>query len=131
LGTFGERIRELRKKHGLNQKELANRIGVRAATLSRYENGKRAYHWENLVRIAEEMDTSVDYLLGRTDINVSVSRLLASNMLLRENREFFETYHKLAPQDQNLLMERAMTLYDIRSVGDPAGREQEEADIGG
>ncbi|MDR2354607.1 MAG: helix-turn-helix domain-containing protein, partial [Clostridiales Family XIII bacterium] len=64
LGTIGKRIRALRKRKGLSQKTLAERIGIQESTLSRYENDKRTYQWDGLMRLADALDTSVDYLLG-------------------------------------------------------------------
>jgi transcriptional regulator with XRE-family HTH domain len=40
--TFGERLRELRKAKGLNQKELADKVGIDFTYLSKLENGRRS-----------------------------------------------------------------------------------------
>jgi transcriptional regulator with XRE-family HTH domain len=115
LGTFGERIRELRRKKGLSQKALANSMGVQEATLSRYENDRRVYQWDGLIKLADALDTSVDYLLGRTPISASIERFMSASEFSGKGPSFLEAYCKLRPDDQNLLMERALTLYDIRS----------------
>jgi transcriptional regulator with XRE-family HTH domain len=56
----GERIAARRKKLGLTQMELAERVGMSFTTISDYENGKRNIALETLVRVAEglEMDPS-------------------------------------------------------------------------
>jgi transcriptional regulator with XRE-family HTH domain len=115
LETFGERIRRLRRKKGLSQKTLANSMGMREATLSRYENDKRVYQWDGLIKLADALDTSVDYLLGRTSISASIERFMSASEFSGGGPSFLEAYSKLKPDDQNLLMERALTLYDIRS----------------
>jgi transcriptional regulator with XRE-family HTH domain len=122
LGTFGERIRALRIKKGLSQKALADYMGMRESTVSRYENDKRLYQWDGLVSLADALDTSVDYLLGRTNVNAPVSRLVSDGAPPGDAPPFLETYCNLHPDDQNLLMERAMTLYDIRNRDKAKGK---------
>jgi transcriptional regulator with XRE-family HTH domain len=41
MTPFGERMRQLRKRKGVSQKEMADAIGVSAAYLSALEHGKR------------------------------------------------------------------------------------------
>ena len=60
------RIREARKAKSLVMKELAQKIGVTESTISMYENGKREPDFETLIRIADALDVSTDYLLGRS-----------------------------------------------------------------
>jgi transcriptional regulator with XRE-family HTH domain len=114
LSTFGHIIRELRDKRNITQKELARLIGVREATLSRYENDKRVYQWENLARIADALDTNTDYLLGRTNISATIEILMAFREISREKLYFFETYDQLDARGKSMLLERAKTLYALR-----------------
>ncbi|MDR2355605.1 MAG: helix-turn-helix domain-containing protein [Clostridiales Family XIII bacterium] len=114
LGTIGKRIRALRKRKGLSQKALAEHIGIQESTLSRYENDKRTYQWDGLLRLADALDTSVDYLLGRTALSAPIKRLVSDKNAPDGETSLFEAYSNLHPDDQNLLMERALTLYDIR-----------------
>ncbi|MDR2355604.1 MAG: helix-turn-helix domain-containing protein [Clostridiales Family XIII bacterium] len=114
LGTIGERIRALRKKKGMSQKALAARIGIQESTLSRYENDKRTYQWDGLLRLADALDTSVDYLLGRTTLSAPIGRLVSDEKAADGETSLLEAYCNLRPDDQNLLMERALTLYDLR-----------------
>ena len=58
------KIRELRRKMGLTAKQLADRVGVAESTMSLYENGKREPDFKTLLRLARELNTSVDLLLG-------------------------------------------------------------------
>ncbi|MDR1574323.1 MAG: helix-turn-helix domain-containing protein [Clostridiales Family XIII bacterium] len=116
MGTLGERIRALRMKKGLSQKALAEYMGMRESTLSRYENDKRIYQWGGLIKLADALDTSVDYLLGRTAVSAAINRLVSEGRGADAGTPpFLEAYCSLNPDDQNLLMERAMTLYDIRN----------------
>jgi repressor LexA len=58
------RIRELRKSKKLTSKELASIVGVAESTMSLYENGKREPDFDTLRRIADALDTDLDFLLG-------------------------------------------------------------------
>lgn len=61
---FGERIAEQRKKLGLNQEELAGKIGVSRSALSLYEIDRREPDLETVKKIASLFGVTTDYLLG-------------------------------------------------------------------
>ncbi len=61
--ALGERIRELRKEHGWSQAELGERVGTDSQRISRYEGGKITPSVDALVRLADALDASVDYLV--------------------------------------------------------------------
>jgi transcriptional regulator with XRE-family HTH domain len=64
---LGERIVELLKKVGLTQKQLAERIGVTEAAMSRYIKGEREPMSNVVADMATALKTTADYLLGRGD----------------------------------------------------------------
>ncbi len=59
-------IKNLREDRDLRQRELAAVLNVSQNTYSQYENGVIELTAENLIRLADYYDVSVDYLLGRT-----------------------------------------------------------------
>lgn len=61
------RLKELRNEKGLNQRELAAALNLSPSTIGMYETGQRVPDAETLNRIADFFNTSVDYLIGRTD----------------------------------------------------------------
>lgn len=61
------RIKELREKQKIKQKELAAAIGIAPNTLSQYENGKREPDIETVKGIAAALNVSVDCLLGQKE----------------------------------------------------------------
>lgn len=63
-----ERIRNLREDKDLTQTNLAEYLHITQRTYSRYENDERAIPIEILSKLADYHQTSVDYLIGRTDI---------------------------------------------------------------
>lgn len=59
------RIKEVRKSKKITAKELAVNVNVAESTMSLYENGKREPDYKTLLNIAQYLDVSVDYLLGK------------------------------------------------------------------
>ena len=68
MKIFQERLKEQRKLYGFTQREMAERLGVSQPSYIRYENGSAEPSQENLVKIADTFDVSVDYLLGRAEL---------------------------------------------------------------
>ena len=63
MPTVGDRIRQIREDMEMNQEQLAERAGLSKGFLSDVENGKRNIASENLLKIANVLGASVDYLL--------------------------------------------------------------------
>ena len=64
--SLGERIREQRRKKGLSQERLAEMTGVSRQAVTKWEAGQTAPSTENLFRLADIFDVSVDALMGTT-----------------------------------------------------------------
>lgn len=58
------RIKELRKSHGLSQTELARETGISNQAVSFYENGKRQPKIETWQKLADYFNVSTSYLMG-------------------------------------------------------------------
>lgn len=61
-------LRSLREKTGISQKTLADAIGVSQQSINKYENHNIEPDIDTLIRISDYFGTSVDYLIGHTDI---------------------------------------------------------------
>jgi len=61
------RLKELRKKKGISQLRLATELNTTQNTISRYETGEREPGIDELTKIADYFNISVDYLIGRTE----------------------------------------------------------------
>ncbi|MDD2235353.1 MAG: helix-turn-helix transcriptional regulator [Desulfitobacteriaceae bacterium] len=62
-----DRLKMLRRKMNLTQKELGEKIGLSNKTISNYEKRDRQPDNETLLKLANFFDVSVSYLLGETD----------------------------------------------------------------
>ena len=61
------RLKELRKERGFTQIKMQMLTGIDQSDYSKIENGKRYYTFEQCVKIATVLGTSMDYLAGLTD----------------------------------------------------------------
>lgn len=66
MPTVGERIREIRDKRGMTQEKLAEAAGISKSFLSEIENDKTNVGAQILLRIANKLGASMDYLLDGT-----------------------------------------------------------------
>lgn len=60
---------KLRTHTGLKQAEIAEQIGISRQSYCHYETGKREPDFLTLCKLADYFNTTVDYLLGRTELN--------------------------------------------------------------
>ena len=65
MTIFTERLKELRLKKGLTQTELGEKVGVKQNTFTNWENGKREPSFVNLIKLADLLEVSLDWLFGR------------------------------------------------------------------
>lgn len=64
-------IKDIRTRKNLTQADVANALGVSSVVYSRYETGSRQPSIEVLIQMADIFGVTVDYLLGRQDIEDS------------------------------------------------------------
>jgi transcriptional regulator with XRE-family HTH domain len=69
-----QRIRDLREDSDMNQTEIAAKLNCSQQTYSNYELGLRTIPPEILISLAKLHDTSIDYLLGLTDVRAPYPR---------------------------------------------------------
>lgn len=61
---LGENIKILRKQHGITQQKLADLLGLSRPTVSQIETGERKLSADELIKLADIFNISVEYLLG-------------------------------------------------------------------
>ena len=67
MATTADRIKQLRKKKGISQSELAELIGVKTNTVSTWERGTRKPDFEALNLLSNYFEVSFEYILGSSD----------------------------------------------------------------
>ena len=93
---FSERLKELRKQAHLTQVELANKLGIVQSSYADWERGKKKPTQDNLVKIAQVLNVSVDYLVGNSEEkadeldNIELLFRMNSKGLTEEEKEIFK-----------------------------------------
>lgn len=68
---FSRRLRAARELRALSQGDLARKSGLQSAAISHFETGRRRPSHANLLRLADALDVSTDYLTGRVDTTIN------------------------------------------------------------
>jgi len=64
---FSKRLQSSRSRRGLSQEDLAKKANLQPSAISHFETGTRKPSFDNLKRLADALEVTSDYLLGRTD----------------------------------------------------------------
>lgn len=67
---FGSIVVELRKQNKISQTDLATKLGIHKNVLGRYERNEVLPSIEIARKIADILDVSLDYLTGKTDVEM-------------------------------------------------------------
>ena len=111
-----ERMIRLREKARMTQLMLAVRIGITQEAISGYESGKFQPSLKNLAAIAHELNSTIEYLLGVSDIIVDYNASFSH----------FATFIR---ESEQLSCEDSMTQLKISSLLKKMTPEQKEKTI--
>jgi transcriptional regulator with XRE-family HTH domain len=95
--AFGARLKGLRKQKNWSQKELAALVDIRFQQLNKYESGLNIPPAGMLIKLADALNISLDYLLTG---NVDEAEPLASSRLFRR----FQELEGMNREDQETVM---------------------------
>ncbi len=101
---FPDRLRCAREYRGLTQGELAERAGLQPSAISHFETGTRKPSFDNLRLLADTLDITTDYLLGRV---AEFKDLAGADKLHRHYSELQDTDRKFADDLITLLASKA------------------------
>lgn len=87
---FALRIKNLRLSKGLNQVQLAEKLGVKKQSISNWENENIMPSVDMLMHIADFFEVSTDYLLGREVREESALNMLDVTGLTPRQREHIQ-----------------------------------------
>lgn len=90
---FNNRLKQLRHKNNLTQRELADALGLKPSTISNYESARNEPSFDKLISLSKHFGVSCDYLLETTDIQFPIK----SEMLDKDIIETFKSYKELTP----------------------------------
>ena len=102
---FGQRLRDLRLKKGLTQKELAYKLGVSPSAVGMYEQGRREPENALLSELCRILDTTTDYLIGFTKTPQDVGEVIEdfTGMLMSQEGLMFNG-QPISPGDREKIV---------------------------
>ena len=117
MATFSDRLKALRARKGKSQRALAEDLNLSKSAISMYESGTREPDHETTERIADYFNVDVDYLLGRSNVTLRYTDVLAEPYYddetvqivtdrLRRNPEYsvlFKASANVRPEDIDLV----------------------------
>ena len=100
--TIGEHIALLRKRKGLSQSDLGKKVDTSGDIIGRYERGVINPSIEVIIKIADTLEVSIDYLVGKTDLELdkdTLQRLKDIALLPNESKTFVLNMLDMALRD--------------------------------
>ena len=122
LFMVGERIKKLRLSKGMSQKDLAEKVNVTQAHISKIERGEREPAYATLDLLAQILGASLSYLLGETPHPYAKGQVtdLAALSARAENDPIAQSVLNLT----ELTREEKLLLFCFRSLPDEDKRRQ-------
>ena len=104
-------IKKLREKRNVTQVRLSTAVDVAQETISAYESGKSMPSADTLIRIADFLNTSTDYLLGRIKDDVSLNQIV-NEVIDEKINTLLNNYAKLTDKQRDDLIWYSEVLID-------------------
>ncbi len=102
--NMGDRIHFLRTDLGLTLQELGDKVGVGASTVRKWETGFiKTLRTDKMQKLAAALNTSVDYLMGWTENNVSVNSVGTNNGVIGQNSGEIHITQERSKEEAELL----------------------------
>lgn len=79
-----ENLKKLRQSAGISQQQLADVIGISQQSVNKYENHNIEPDIATLTALADYFSTSVDYLVGHTDVRRKIENIQHDNLNAEE-----------------------------------------------
>ena len=98
--TMGDRIKEIRKKRGLTQEQLAEKLDISVEYVSQIERGLKMPSMQMFIKLVEVLNVSADYLL----------RDIVSTHDMYGNKQISSKLEKLTPK-QRVALEAIIDTY--------------------
>lgn len=100
--NFGSNMMLIRKQKKLSQSALGKMIGTSGDVIGRYERGDISPSVDVVIKIADALEVSVDYLIGKTSLTLdkdALRRLEDISKLKDENKSFIYNLIDMALRD--------------------------------
>ena len=115
MAEFKDNLRELRRRKGLSQVELAEKMGFSKSLIGLYETGDRRPSFEALEAIADFFNISIDYLMGKDSKSIYYLDPEAAELAQEiynnpELRVLFDATRNVSKEDLQLVVDMTKRL---------------------
>lgn len=117
--SLGTKIRDLRRTKNWSQGQFGIKIGIHEKNVSRYENDKSIPSASMLMKIAEVLEVSIDYLLTDSKSNTSPT---VSQFRDQELLECFLEADKLSDEDREVV-KKMVHAFAVKNTVDNLARK--------
>lgn len=101
-------LRLLRDEKGISQQVLADAIGLSQPSVNKYENHNIEPDIETLRRLADYFDTSVDFIIGHTDVRRKIEKTSPHN-LNESEAALIRDFRALSPAQKSCILTTVRT----------------------
>lgn len=106
---FKERLKELRKRRGLSQVVLAERLGLSKSTIGAYETGDITPSLDALNLLADFFNVDINYLLGKEDgstyyLDPEAAEIANEIYNRKDLRMLFDTTRNISKEDLQFIV---------------------------
>lgn len=101
---FSNTLRELRKSKEMSANQLSEIFNCSKSLIYEWEKGRSQPSLEDLVKIANFFEVSLDYLLGREDDFGSIIITNGNNTLTQQQNEVIENFESLSPLGKEAIL---------------------------
>ena len=121
MSVFSDTLIRLRKKAGLSQQELADKLGVSRSRIGMYETAKREPDFDVLKKIADVFDTTTGVLLGEASLAELVASETGNKSLMKILEQiragsFYDEEKPTIPEDDGLTENQRLLMQFARTV---------------
>ena len=110
MPKFKNNLRYCRKKMGLSQEEVANKIGTIKGTISKYERGDRKINGIYLVKLSKLFNVSPEYLLGEIEEYTPTPSIKTKEDLKKEMMAFYSA-DDISDEDKEEIFNQLQEFY--------------------
>ena len=111
---FGQKLKELRRKHKITQEQLAKIINVERSSIGKYESTNTIPSKETLLKIAQYFNVSTDYLLGNesTQQKRESKKTIETEKITEQEKTLLETFRSTTELGRQRIIQSALNIYD-------------------
>ncbi len=98
---FSLKLRELRQEKGYTQKQISDKTGISRSVLSQYETGHSEPTASVIIKLADALEVTTDYLLERADELDNVTVQSSAPPLPADELELLRLFRQMNQKQKN------------------------------